>query len=62
MKRKLLVYLMVITMVTNIITGCGKVSNSNTSDTKSTKMESVKEDVVEEGSDDFKTMNGLIIQ
>lgn len=52
MKRKLLVCLIVATIGTNIITGCGKESSSDTSDTKSTKTEAVKEDTAEEESDD----------
>ena len=52
MKRKLLVYLMVVAVGASVITGCGKESNSDTSDTKSTKTESVKEDTAEEESDD----------
>lgn len=58
MKRKLLVCLMVTTIGTSIITGCGKENKSDTSDTKSTKTESMKEDVAKEDStDDSKTQD-----
>jgi len=58
MKRKLLVCLMITTIGTSIITGCGKENKSDTSDAKSTKTESMKEDAAEEEStDDAKTQD-----